>query len=166
MFFFIKLTQVLHVITGGALVILLFTECQIKNVDEIVKDPIPLIILLGFLKLFINELKHSKDQIPGCFKKEWVRKLENAHQTSLYFPISESLLKLISIESVIPSNHLTFSRFLLLLPSVLLSIGVFSKESALRIRWPKSWNFSFNNKKVHLSFSVRCYWTFWPTQYF
>lgn len=100
MFFFVKLTQVLHVITGGALVILLFTECQIKNVYEIVKDPIPLIILLGFLKLFINELKHSKDQIPGCFKNEWVRKLENAHQTSLYFPISESLLQLMSNELV------------------------------------------------------------------
>ena len=69
MFFFVQLTQVLHVITGGALVIL-FTECQIKNVYEIVKDPIPLIILLGFLKLFINEMKHSKDQIPGCFTQE------------------------------------------------------------------------------------------------
>ena len=70
MFFLVKLTQLLHVITGGALAILLFTECQIKNVYEIVKDPIPLIILLGFLKLFINELKHSKDHIPGYFKKE------------------------------------------------------------------------------------------------
>lgn len=69
MFFLVKLTQVLHVVTGGALIILLLTECQIKNVYEIVKDPIPLIILLGFLKFFINELKHSKDQIPGCFKR-------------------------------------------------------------------------------------------------
>ena len=73
-----------------------------------------------------------------------MRKLENAHQTFLYFPISESLLNLMSIESVIPSNHLSFSCPLLFLPSVLPSIRVFSKESALRIRWPKYWSCSFS----------------------
>ena len=49
-----------------------------------------------------------------------------------------------TIESVIPSNHLTFGRPLLLLPSIFPSIRVFSNESVLRIRWPKSWSFSFS----------------------
>ena len=53
-------------------------------------------------------------------------------------------LKLVSIESLMPSNHLILCRPLLLLPSFLPSIRVFSNESALRIRWPKYWSFSFN----------------------
>ena len=56
----------------------------------------------------------------------------------------QSLLKLMSIKSVIPSNHLILCRPLLLLPSIFLSIRVFSIKSALRIRWPKYWSFSFN----------------------
>ena len=55
-----------------------------------------------------------------------------------------SLLKLISIESVMPSNHLILCHPLLLLPSIFPSIRVFSNESALCIRWPKYWDFSFN----------------------
>ena len=57
---------------------------------------------------------------------------------------SWSLLKLMSIESVMPSNHLILCHPLLLLPSIFPSIRVFSNESALRIRWSKYWNFSFN----------------------
>ena len=53
-------------------------------------------------------------------------------------------LKFMSIESVIPSNHLTLCPLLLLLPSIFLSIRVFSNESVLRIRWPKYWSFSFS----------------------
>ena len=56
---------------------------------------------------------------------------------------SRSLLKLLSIESVMPSNHLVLCRPLLLLPSIFLSIRVFSNESVLCIRWPKYWSFSF-----------------------
>ena len=67
-----------------------------------------------------------------------------ARQTSLSITNSWSLLKLISIESVIPSNHLILCCPLLLPPSIFPSIGVFSNESALRIRWPKYWSFSFN----------------------
>ena len=67
-----------------------------------------------------------------------------AHQASLSITKSWSLLKLMSIESVMPSNHLILSRPLLLLPSVFPSIMVFSNESVLRIRWPKDWSFSFN----------------------
>ena len=66
-----------------------------------------------------------------------------ARQASLSFTISQSLLKLMSIESVMPSNHLNLRHPLLLLPSVFPSIRVFSNESALCIRWPKYWNFSF-----------------------
>ena len=57
---------------------------------------------------------------------------------------SRSLLKLMSIESVMPSNHLILCCPLLLLPSIFPSIGVFSNESALQIRWPKDWRFSFS----------------------
>ena len=67
-----------------------------------------------------------------------------AHQASLSITNSQSSLKPMSIESVMPSNHLILCRPLLLLPSIFPSIRVFSKESALSIRWPKYWSFSFN----------------------
>ena len=67
-----------------------------------------------------------------------------AHQASLSFTISWSLLKLMSTESVMPSNHLILCHSLLLLPSVFPSIRVFSSESALYIRWPKYWSFSIS----------------------
>ena len=68
-----------------------------------------------------------------------------ACQTSLSFAISQSLLKLMSIQSVMPSNHLILCHPLLLLPSIFPSIRVFSSESAPHIRWPKYWSFSFFN---------------------
>ena len=67
-----------------------------------------------------------------------------AHQVSLSFTIFQSLLKLMSIESVMPSRHLVLCRLLLLLPSIFFSIRVFSDESALRIRWPKYSRFGFS----------------------
>ena len=67
-----------------------------------------------------------------------------AHQAPLSFIIFRSLLKLMSIESVMPSNHLILCRPLLLPHSVFPSIRVFSNESVLHIRWPKYWSFSFN----------------------
>ena len=66
-----------------------------------------------------------------------------AHQASL-FTVFWNLLKLMSIESVMPSNHLILCRPLLLLPSIFPSIKVFSNESSLCIRQPKYWSFSFN----------------------
>ena len=66
-----------------------------------------------------------------------------ACQASLSFTISQSLLKLMSIESMMPSNHLILCHPLLLLPSIFPSIKVFSSESALHIRWPKYGSFSF-----------------------
>ena len=67
-----------------------------------------------------------------------------AHQVSLSITNSQGLLKLISIESVMPSNHLILYCPLLLLPSIYTSISVFSNESVLPIRWPKYWSFSFS----------------------
>ena len=67
-----------------------------------------------------------------------------ACQASLSITYSWSLLKLMSIKSVMPSNHLLLCHPLLLLPSIFPSIRVFSKESFLPIRWPKHWSFSFS----------------------
>ena len=67
-----------------------------------------------------------------------------ARQASLSITKSWSLLKLMSIELEMPSNHLILCHLLFLLPSVFLSIRVFSSESVLRIRWPKCWSFSFS----------------------
>ena len=67
-----------------------------------------------------------------------------AHQASLSITNSWILLKLMSIESVMPSNHLILCHPLLLPPSIVPSIRVFSNESVLSIRWPKYWSFSFS----------------------
>ena len=67
-----------------------------------------------------------------------------AHQPSMSFTISQSLLRLMSIESVMPSNHLILGHPLLLPPSIFPSVRVFSNESVLWIRWPKYWSFSFS----------------------
>ena len=71
-----------------------------------------------------------------------------ARQASPSITNSWSLFKLMSIESVIPSNHLILCHPLLLLPSIFPSIRVFSNESVLRIRWPKYWSFSFLHSSV------------------
>ena len=67
-----------------------------------------------------------------------------ACQASLSITNSQSLLKLMSIESAMPSNHLILCHSLLLLPSIFATIRDFSKESVLCIRWPKYWSFSFS----------------------
>ena len=67
-----------------------------------------------------------------------------ARQASLFITNSRSLLKLMSIESLMPSNHLILCHPLLLLPSIFPSIRVFSNESVIPIRWPKYWSFSFS----------------------
>jgi len=70
--------------------------------------------------------------------------LITAHQASLSVTISQRLLKLMSIESVMPSNHIILCHPLLLLPSVFPSIKDFSNESIIHIKWPKYWSFSFS----------------------
>ena len=78
----------------------------------------------------------------------WVRLLVTpwtaAHQVSLSITNSRSFLKLMSIESEMPHNHLIFCHPFLLLPSIFPNIRAFSKESVLCIRWPKYWSFSFS----------------------
>ena len=94
----------------------------------------------------IYEMSHHK-----FVAVQWLRSVQlfaipwtAARQASLSFTISWSLLKLISIDSAMPFNHLVLSRPLLLLPSVFPSIREFFSESPLRIRWSKYWSFSFN----------------------
>ena len=86
---------------------------------------------------FSSVQSHSRVQ---SFVTPWTA----AHQASLSITNSRNLLKLMSIESVMPSNHLILCYPLLFLPSIFLSIRVFSNESVLPIRWPKYWSFSFN----------------------
>ena len=88
-----------------------------------------------------------------------------AYQASLSIANSRSLLKLMSIESVMPSNHLILCHPLLLLPSIFPSIRVFSDESALHIRWPKYWSFSFSispSKEYSGLISFRMDWLDFP----
>ena len=82
-------------------------------------------------------------QLPGCVRLLWPP-WTAASKSSLPLSISQSLPKFMSLESVMPSNRHTHCCPLLLLPSVFPSIRVFFSESALCIRWPKDWSFSFN----------------------
>ena len=88
-----------------------------------------------------------------------------AHQASLSFTISQSLLKVMFIQSVMPSNHLILCCSLLLLPSIFSSIRVFSNESALPIRWQKYWSFSIipsNEDSGLISFRIDWFWSCCP----
>ena len=87
------------------------------------------------ISVSVQSLTHVR-----LFVTPWIA----ARETSLSITISRSLLKLMSMESVMPSNHLILLRPLLLSPSIFPGIRVFSSESALHIRWPKYWSFSFN----------------------
>ena len=83
----------------------------------------------------VQSLSHVK-----IFATPWT----TANQASLSFTLSQSLLKLMSIESVMPSNHLILCHPILLLPFIFPSIRVFSNELALLISWPKYWSFRFS----------------------
>ena len=100
---------------------------------------------MGFLSVCYTEYlcMFSSVQLLSCvrlFVTPWI----TAHQASLSITNSQSLLKPMSIESVMPSSHLILCHPLLLLSPILPSIRVFSNESTLRMRWPKYWSFSFN----------------------
>ena len=85
--------------------------------------------------MIVQSLSHVQ-----LFATSWTA----AHQASLSITSSQSLLKLMSIKSVMPSNHLILCHPLLLLPSIFPSIRIFSNELILCIRWPKDWSFSFS----------------------
>ena len=100
--------------------------------------------LIGMMERFFNLIQFSSVQSVNCvqlFVTPWTAE----HQTSLSITNSWSLLKLMSIKSVMPSNHLILCRPLLLATSIFPNIRVFSSESVLYIRWPKYWSFSFNS---------------------
>ena len=91
----------------------------------------------------ITTLQFSSVQSLSCvrlFATPWIA----AHQASLSITISRSSLRLMSIQSVMPSSHLILCRPLLLLPSIPPSIRVYSNEPTLHMRWPKYWGFSFS----------------------
>ena len=95
---------------------------------------IPLSLFMSFSSVQFSRSVMSNSATP------WIA----ARQASLSITNSRSSLKLTSIKSVMPSSHLILCRPLLLLPPILPSIRVFSKESTLRMRWPKYWSFSFS----------------------
>ena len=109
-----------------------------------VKEKEELNCLFGFIGVRLwSSLLCCVVQLLSCvqlFATPWTA----GHQASLYFTVSWSLLKLMSIESTMPSNHLVLCHPLLLLPSIFPSIRVFSNESAFCIRWPKYWSFRFS----------------------
>ena len=113
--------------------------------------------LWGLLHLFfVQSLSHVR-----LFVTPWTA----ARQASLSFTISRSSHKLISTELLMPSNHLTLCHLLLLLPSIFPSIRVFSCESALPIRWPKYWSFSFSiSPSLRLSILGFCFSFPFPMQ--
>ena len=113
------------------------------EVRHLHSDSKPLVLMLSILLVSpppppvvfaVQSLSHVQ-----LFATPW----PSAHQASLSFTISRSLLKLMSVELVMPPNHLILCHPLLLLPSIFPSIRVFSSELALHIKWPKYWSFSF-----------------------
>ena len=96
-------------------------------------------LLMGVQLAESAEIQHNVQSYPTVREP-----MDCARQSSLSFTDSQSLLKLMSIESMMPSNHLIHCRPLLLLPSIFPNIRVFSSESAVCIRWPKYWSFSFS----------------------
>ena len=95
---------------------------------------------MWFLMVIIQFISVQSLSRVRLFATPWIA----ARQASLSITKPRSSLRLTSIESVMPSNHLFLCRPLLLLPSIFPTIRVFSNESVLHIRWPKYWSFSFN----------------------
>ena len=103
------------------------------------------VFILGFLSAYLATIWRESCCCwvsPSC--PTLCNPMTAAHQASLSFTISRSLLKLMSIESVMPSNHLILCHPFRLLPSIFPSLRVFSSESVLYIGWPKYWSFSFS----------------------
>ena len=118
------------------------TPHRSQDVSVHFMSPYHLMSLLGY-KCYIM-CTHKAIQFSCSVVSDSVTPWAAAHQVSLSITNSQSLLKLMSLESVMPSSHLILCHPLLLLPPVPPSIRVFSNESSLRMRWPKYWSFSFN----------------------
>ena len=117
----------------GSLLLLVWCVCNGSAVIISMTSAVP--------RLLFNPSVQFSSVTQSCpiFSTPWT----TTHQASLSFTISRSWLKLMSIESVMPSNNLVLCRPLLL-PSIFPSIRVFSNESAFHIRWPKYWSFNFS----------------------
>ena len=109
------------------------SDCLLRNKDHF----IDFFDYLDFVLIFVNVQSLS---CVWVFATPWIL----GRQVPLSFAISQSFLKLVSIESVMPSNHLFLCLPLLFPASIFPSITVFSSESVLHIRWPKYWSFSFS----------------------
>ena len=97
------------------------------------------------IQVIVNHMSIQFSSVQSLSRVQlFANPLTAAHQASLSITRSWSLLKLMSVESVMPSNHLILCRPLLLLPAIFPSTRVFSNESVLHIRWPKYWSFSFS----------------------
>ena len=121
----------------------LLSQCQIVSAPQISLYRKPTLPSKPKIYMLLQNIAISSVQSLSCvrlFVTPWTAAL----QASLTITNSQSLLKLMSIELVIPSNHLILCCPLLLLPSIFPSIRVFSSESVLHIRWPKYWSFSFS----------------------
>ena len=146
----------------------------------------PIVQALFSLLLHLVELRPSvqlqwtwrfTQVLPQFLSVSWVQSLSRVqlfvtpwtatHQASLSFTISQSLIKLMFIELLMPSNHLILYSPLLLLPSIFPSTRVFSNELVLCIRWPKYWSFSFNFQWISrvslyfLQFPILLFLWFW-----
>ena len=118
-------------------------SCVYMDARELCENPIPHpseSVYLQCLSVVVVVVVVQSLSRVGLFATPWTA----AFQVSLSFPISRSLLKLMSLESVMTFSHLIPYCPLLLLPSIFPSIRVFFKELALRIRWPNYWSLSFS----------------------
>ena len=135
--FAFKFYLLLNIAKYSSFIIFIISLCSVMMIFLIFN-----ISNLGLLSFF-SCLASLVIQLLSCiwlFVTSWTA----ACQASLSLTVSQSFLWLMSIESVMPSNHLIFCCPLLLLPSIFPRIGIFSNESALCIRWPKYWSFSFS----------------------
>ena len=119
------------------IVFMLFPKLAFKGEIVVPRSFVLLVLFLKYSVQFSSVQWLSRVQL---FATPWTA----AHQASLSITNSWSLFKLMSIGSVMPSNHLILCHPLILLPSIFPSIRIFSNESAFCIRWPKYWSFSFN----------------------
>ena len=113
--------------------------------SAVIRYLVEYLVYFKIIKIYIYIYKISYSLVQfSCSVQLFVTPWIAAYQASLSIINSRSLLRLMSIESVMPSNHLIFCRPLFLLPSIFPSIRVFSNVSVLHIKWPKYWNFSFS----------------------
>ena len=119
------------------------TKRGVLNLPLIMDSCVPPLVLSLFFLIYLEPVLSVQFSCSVVSDSLWPHELQHARQASLSITSSQNLPRLMSIESVMPSNHLILPHPLLLLPPIPPSIRVFSIESALHIRWPEYWSFSF-----------------------